>query len=82
MLSHSDYAVQLSGLEKDVPVRELEEKLLADIGSIRGGYFKDKIHHIDLGRHCAREIKARYSPATNPQPPSYLVRLSSSRMCS
>ena len=60
MLSHSDYAVQLSGLEKDVPVRELEEKLLADIGSIRGGYFKDKIHHIDLGRHCAREIKARY----------------------
>ena len=57
VISTADYAVQISGLDRELEADELLGRLQDELEEIDGGSFAGKVHHIEVGRHCLDENK-------------------------
>ena len=58
IISTADYALQISGLNAELPADDLHDQLLAELEALedKEGSFAGQIHHIEVGRHCKDEI--------------------------
>ena len=60
-ITTADYAVQIEGLDRTIPPGELRRRLLAEIEGLsfsgEPNFFKGKVHHLEVGRFCRKEIK-------------------------
>ena len=57
MITTADYALQLANLDDTIEADVLKSKLWQELEQIDGAKFKGKIHSIEVGRHCEKEIK-------------------------